>query len=55
MPHLPFTLLLAALMAVAIAFSEQRPAGRPWRALYLFLYSMLIVIAASWTMRWIHG
>lgn len=56
MPHLPFTLLLAALMAAALAYSEDRPAaGRLWRAVYLLVYSMCILIAGSWAMRWIHG
>jgi hypothetical protein len=56
MPHLAYTLLLAALISTAMAASENRPAQeRRYRAAYLFVYSVGLVVAGSWAMLAIHG
>jgi hypothetical protein len=55
MPHLPFTLLLAALTAGASALPGARVAsGRACHALYLFSASIAAIVAGSWIMYLIH-
>jgi hypothetical protein len=55
-PHFTFTLLLAILVAAAIALAENRPSSDTfYRAAYLFLYSIGVLVAGGWAMRWIHG
>jgi hypothetical protein len=54
-PHLPFTLLLAALTAGASALPGARAAReRACRALYLFFASLAAIAAGSWIMYLIH-
>ena len=56
MPHVDFTLLLALLISVALAFAENRPARESlYRAAYLFVSTAVVAVAASWAMRLIHG
>ena len=56
MPHVEFTLLLAFLLSLALAFAENRPVRESlYRAAYLFISVMTVAVAGSWAMRLIHG
>jgi hypothetical protein len=56
MAHLLFTLLLAVLLSVAMAFLGNRPLReRLHAATYLFLCCAVTTLAGSWVMYLIHG
>jgi hypothetical protein len=56
MPHLMFTLLVAALLATAMALIGSRTLPeRIAAALYQLLCCVVTVLAGSWIMYWIHG
>ena len=56
MAHLTFTLLVAVLLSVAIAFLGNRPLReRLYAATYLFLCCAVTTLAGSWVMYLIHG
>ena len=56
MAHFTFALLAAAVLSAGMAFSENRPSRESlYRAIYLLLCSMAILVAGSWAMRAIHG
>jgi len=56
MAHFIYMLFTAGLVATAMAFSENRPIREQfYRAVYLFLCCIVVVIAGSWIMHAIHG
>jgi hypothetical protein len=56
MPHFFFTLLMAALVSLALAFSENGAQRKSvYRAVYLFVACIVLTVVASWTMFLIHG
>ncbi len=56
MSHFTFTVLSAALLSAGTAFSENRPSRESlYRAIYLLLCFMAVLVAGSWVMRAIHG
>jgi hypothetical protein len=56
MSHFTYALLLGSLVSAGMAFSERRPTREQvYRAAYLFLCCIVVLIAGSWIMRAIHG
>jgi hypothetical protein len=56
MPHPAFVLLAAALLALAMAMLDDRPAReRPLVAARVFLTCLAAVAGGGWLMRLIHG
>jgi len=56
MPHLPFTLLAAILLSAAMALLGRRSGReRVAAAIYGFLCCVIVTVAGSWIMYWIHG
>jgi len=56
MPHLTFTLLVAALLSAALALLGNRtPRERVDAGIYFFLCCMTATFAGAWMMRLIHG
>ena len=56
MSHFTYALLLAGLVSTATAFSEKRPAcEQVYRAGYVFVCCILLLVAGGWIMLAIHG
>jgi hypothetical protein len=56
MSHLPYTLLLALLLAAAISLEGDRSTReRVYAGIYWFCSAVFGVFACGWIMHWIHG
>jgi hypothetical protein len=56
MTHLPYTLLLALLIAAAMALvGDRRGRERLYLGIYWFCSAMASVVAGAWIMHWVHG
>ncbi len=56
MPHLPFTILVAVLLSLALSLLGNRALHeRINAAIYIFLTCVAATVAGSWAMYLIHG
>lgn len=56
MSHPVFTLLLAALISMALVLTgRQTRRERIYHALWIFMVTITVTVAGSWTMYFIHG
>lgn len=56
MTHLPYTMILALLLAAAMAMVGDRGGReRVYLGVYWFCSAMACVVAGSWIMHWVHG